>query len=114
MMIIKTTGGDIFRGKDAKGVVRAMKQTQWNAPDAKRDYIKQVADRVEQMTGVRPRRGADKFLSDLAGLGLVTVVDGADDTQAPEEQVGGAEDEEADLSPLRGWQAAAIATGIVH
>jgi hypothetical protein len=56
------------------GLVIAMRATQWNAPDAKRDYMMQVADRVAAIFGAPIRTtNASDFLADLARAELVRV-----------------------------------------
>jgi hypothetical protein len=62
-------------GADAKEIVRKMKHLQWNVPDAKRDYMRECAERVQIQTGTRPRvrRGADAFLHDLRDMGLIQI-----------------------------------------
>jgi hypothetical protein len=62
------------------GLVHQMRLTQWNAPDAKRDYMEQVAERVGAIFDT-PIRTTDAtiFLTDLARAGLVRV-----ETIAPE------------------------------
>lgn len=75
-----TTNDDVvFTGQDAREIVRQMKLTQWSAPEAKRDYIRQVVKRVWSMTGVppaapvRPPGTATKLLRYLVQVGLVRV-----------------------------------------
>lgn len=70
---VKTNDEQVFQGEDAKVIVRAMKNAQWNAPDTKREYMEQAAERVRQMTGQRPREDAVGFLTDLQTAGLVTI-----------------------------------------
>lgn len=73
MLKVTATDGAVFHGATAQEVVRAMRNTQWNAPVLKRDWMEEVAERVEQMTGERPRTRAREFLADLKRLGLVTI-----------------------------------------
>ena len=70
---VTTTDQQTFTGADAQDIVSQMRDAQWNAPDKKRDYMQQTAERVEQMTGERPRTDATGFLTDLAKAGLITV-----------------------------------------
>jgi hypothetical protein len=72
---VETTDGTRFVGKDEKDVVRQMRDTQWNAPELKRDWMVEAADRATMVTGFRVRsgEGAVIFLSDLERAGLVTI-----------------------------------------
>lgn len=61
-----------FEGEDARAVVREMRDSDWHAPDKKRDYMEQVAERVEGMTGERiSTDGAEVFLHELHRVGLI-------------------------------------------
>lgn len=51
-MIVKTNDGQTFTGDDAAHIVRQMRNTEWNAPERKRDYMLEVIQRVETITGV--------------------------------------------------------------
>lgn len=74
MLKITTTEGIEYTGDDHKSIVRQMRNTQWNAPVIKRDYITEAADRVQMMTGQRPdTTDAKTFIVDLARIGLVTI-----------------------------------------
>lgn len=70
--VLMTEEGQEFRGATAKGIVRAMKRAQWQHYDHKRDYMQDVAERCEGMTGTRPRvDSADNFVADLVTCGLL-------------------------------------------
>lgn len=66
-------GGPEFTGKTARHLVRQMAKDGWNAPDTKREYMEQVAERVMGMTGTRPREDASGFLIDLQSAGLIEI-----------------------------------------
>lgn len=76
-MIVKTGEGQEFAGATAEAVVRQMRDTEWNAPEKKRDYMEEVAERVFNMTGLEipspTTIPASEFLQYLERAGLVTV-----------------------------------------
>lgn len=73
-MRIQTNDGATFTGPDAKAVVRQMRDQQWSAPVMKRDYMVEVAERVEMLTGERiATTPAETFLNELERVGLVTI-----------------------------------------
>lgn len=51
-LIVTTNDGEVFTGKDEREIVLQMRNTQWNAPERKRDYMLEVIERAETMTGV--------------------------------------------------------------
>lgn len=77
MWRIHTNDGAVFTGTSANAVVRAMADAQWNAPDQKVEYKREVVMRVSQMTGHRlsqhALRDARRFLRFLEQCGLVIV-----------------------------------------
>jgi hypothetical protein len=81
MIRVTTTDGAEFIGSDEKEVVRQMRNTQWNAPTAKRDYMCEVIDRVEQSTGTLCPDAdervvtAKEFVEYLASVDLITVTE---------------------------------------
>ena len=77
MIQVRTTDGELFVGISANDIVEQMRMTVWEPrPATVLDYVVVVADRVEQMTGKRPRLDPEEFLSDLAAFGLIEM-DGA-------------------------------------
>ena len=75
-MKVTTTEGLEFTGDTPQEIVRQMRNVQWNAPVVKRDWMAEVAERVEQMTGTRPStENASAFLSSLAALNLILVAE---------------------------------------
>ncbi len=76
MIALRTVDGVVFRGDTRTGLVRAMKDDQWNAPDRKAPWMEEVAARVKQQSGhVIRTTGADVFLEDLKDAGYVTFMD---------------------------------------
>jgi hypothetical protein len=74
MLKVDTHDGTVFEGDDAKDIVRQMKMTEWGHPEKKRDYMEEVAERIEQMTGSEvPHGSAASFLLGLAEAGLITI-----------------------------------------
>lgn len=71
---LTTNDGHVVLGPTPAALVRGLRATQWNAPDTKREYMEQVADRVATMYGaqVRPETPA-RFLRDLERAQLVTI-----------------------------------------
>lgn len=91
MLKVTTEDGEVFVGEDEKDVVRQMRNTQWNAPIHKRDYIRDVVERVEDMTGVlidpdaeldildgdeEPTVSARDFLRYLEAVDLIRIEEG--------------------------------------
>jgi hypothetical protein len=86
-MIVRTKDGEEFVGNSAAEIVSQMRLSDWNAPARKRDYMLDVIERVEDMTGVFvdqelvPTTGTDEhidprhFLSYLESVKLITVED---------------------------------------
>lgn len=75
MIRIETNDGEIFTGNDAKDITRQMRDTQWNAPARKGDYIEEVVERVESLTGVAPpsaHPSAEAFLQYLERAKVIT------------------------------------------
>ena len=71
-MVILTNDGKRFVGRNAKGIVRQMKAMQWNLEDStKREYMEEVADRVQQMTGVMIPLDVEGFLLGLEKARLI-------------------------------------------
>jgi hypothetical protein len=71
---VTTSGGKTFIGKTAQTIVRAMKRTQWEAPERKSHYMDEVRERVSQQTGVWISiRTAETFLRGLEAAGLITI-----------------------------------------
>jgi hypothetical protein len=71
-VVIKTNDEKRFAGKDAEAVVRAMKRDRWYLTERpKREYMEEVAGRVQEMTGSVIRLDAEGFLLDLQHLGLI-------------------------------------------
>ena len=78
-LIVTTYGGTEFRGATPAKVVKAMKDTQWEAPDRKGEYMDEVRSRVAGMTEAPIHTDSpEAFLDSLEAAGLVTVarVDG--------------------------------------
>lgn len=75
MLKVDAGNGDVFEGDDAKEIVRQMKMTEWGHPEKKRDYMEEVAERIEQMTGrTILHTSAAQFLLSLADAGVITIV----------------------------------------
>jgi hypothetical protein len=79
MLTVTTKDGVQFRARDEKGIVRAMRRTQWNAPERKQEYIEEVCDRVFQMTGKAIGQPANtlnpaSFLMYLIRAGLIQAI----------------------------------------
>jgi hypothetical protein len=83
-MRIRTTDGAFFLGDSPEDVVRQMKNTQWGAPERKREYMAEVVERVENMTGMfyNPERefvegdvSPPDFLEFLRRAGMVEIVE---------------------------------------
>lgn len=85
-MRVKALDGEVFEGEDARDVVRQMKNIEWNAPHRKRDYMAEVIERVQAMTGLVASAepwcvgGADDaaiapqdFLDYLEGAGVIEI-----------------------------------------
>lgn len=73
-MKVTTTEGTVFEGRDAKEVVSQMRRDQWAAPALKAEYMAEVSDRVEQITGGDIRDdNAEAFLTSLEAEGLITI-----------------------------------------
>lgn len=72
-MKVTTDDGHIFEGADARAIVRAMADADWQRYDKKRDYMDDVAERVTMMTGFEVRTFAEGFVEDLATAGLIAV-----------------------------------------
>lgn len=73
-MKIKTNDGKTFAGKDAQTIVRKLRNTQWNLGyQPKVEYMLEVSDRVQQMTGTRVPTDAEGFLLGLHSLGLIVI-----------------------------------------
>lgn len=72
MMKVTTEDGLRFEGRSAKQVVKEMERAQWQQYDTKHEYMEAVAERVESMTGTRPRvSSAAHFVNDLVSIGLL-------------------------------------------
>jgi hypothetical protein len=85
-MRIHTIDGETFEGASPQEIVRQMRNTEWGAPERKRDYMVEVIDRVEQQTGVfadpdgvyeDPENpiSAMQFLEYLHHAGVLTTID---------------------------------------
>ena len=70
------TSEGIYLGRTAQSIVRQMRDTQWNAPEQKRDWMIEVSERLFQSHGIVVPMGlsADEFLDALhiAGVAKVT------------------------------------------
>jgi hypothetical protein len=78
-VVVKTSDGKRFAGKDAVAVVARMKSDQWHIEGiTKREYKEEVAGRVQQMTGEVIRLDAEGFLLDLQGLKLLKIEGGGE------------------------------------
>lgn len=75
MLRLRTREGVTLRAKTHAGLVVAMRKQQWHSVPGKGRYMRQVKDRVYELTGkvVRVSSPTD-FLTDLVALGLVTVM----------------------------------------
>lgn len=74
MLNVTTNDGMSFTGESFQSIVRQMRNTQWNAPIIKHDYMLEVAERVESMTGRKPdTTDAASFVTDLQAIGLVQI-----------------------------------------
>jgi hypothetical protein len=74
MLTVKCSDGAVFTGSDEKAIVRAMKHTDWHAPERKGEYMEDVAARIDMMTGQKIRVSSPKaFLKDLQAVGFLTV-----------------------------------------
>jgi hypothetical protein len=69
------TEGGTFEAPTAQGVVRQMRDTQWNAPERKREWMDEVTMRLHQSHGVMIPIGAtaEEFLEALERVGVATV-----------------------------------------
>lgn len=73
-MIIRTSDGKRFAGRDSKAVVRRMRDDGWHVEFVpKSDYMEAVANRVQQMTGEIIPVEAEGFLLALQNLKLITI-----------------------------------------
>jgi len=54
LLVVTTMDGMVFTGADSKEIVRQMKNTDWSAPEQKKNYITEVIRRVYSMTDVAP------------------------------------------------------------
>jgi hypothetical protein len=73
-MRVQCMDGAVFEGPDAKSIVSQMRKDEWNAPSKKREYMAEVSDRVEQMTGQDvPDDNAMAFLTGLEAQGFLTI-----------------------------------------
>lgn len=74
-MVITTNDGKTFAGRDARHIVRQMRDTQWHIGHLpKTSYMEEVAYRVQQMTGeLLPLDSADGFLLGLQRVKLITI-----------------------------------------
>lgn len=73
-----TQDGLVVSGRDAREVVRALRDAQWHAPEIKRDWMAQVAERIAHLTNtthVPTYSSADEFLKHLLALGLLRLAD---------------------------------------
>jgi hypothetical protein len=70
---VTTIEGATFSGSSQKAIIRQMRDTQWNRPDRKGEYMEDVAGRVYSITGCAVRPVADHFLTDLQAAGLLTI-----------------------------------------
>ena len=73
MLCMTTSDGETFIGPDAEALIARMRGTVWDPPATLEEYIAEVADRVEQMTGRAPRLDPEGFLADLQAVGLARV-----------------------------------------
>lgn len=80
MSTVTTEDGQTFTGT-AVQIVQQMRNTQWGLPVLKRDYKREVIDRVEQMTAGTNRGGpgprgyvtAPAFIEFLLQRGVITI-----------------------------------------
>lgn len=78
-MIVTTTDGLVIVARDARHAVEQMRDTQWNAPDSKREYMEQVSERVQALTGrTVATHSPSALLADLQRAKLLIV--SGDDT----------------------------------
>ena len=73
-----TNDGVTVRGTTARGVVRALRDRQWNAPDHKRDWMEQVAERIAHVANtaqVPMFANAEEFIAMLIRVGLLRLAD---------------------------------------
>lgn len=77
-MLIQMTDGKRFSGRNAKAIVRKMRDAAWMMGEPKRDYMSGVADKVSDMTHGKPieTNTAEAFLTSLADAGLAIVLRG--------------------------------------
>jgi len=73
VLCMTTNDGETFIGPDAEALIARMRDAVWDPPETLEEYIAQVADGVEQMTGRAPRLDPEGFLADLQAVGLARV-----------------------------------------
>jgi hypothetical protein len=71
MILVTTSHGPSFVGRNRADVVRQMRDDAWLQGTGKGDYMDSVAERVSQQTGRRPRTTVDGFIEDLQELGYL-------------------------------------------
>lgn len=77
MLRITTNDGKHFAGKDAREVVRKLRDTQWSLGfQPKGEYMLEVANRVQQITGCVIPLDAEGFLLGLQTAKLIVIGDG--------------------------------------
>lgn len=73
-MQITTTDGLVILARHARHAVEQMRNTQWNAPDSKREYMEQVKERVQTLTSrTIETHSPIAFLQSLQVAGLLTI-----------------------------------------
>jgi hypothetical protein len=75
-MKVETQDGAVFIEDSPGAIVEGMKATDWSAPPKKSEYMKEVADNVETLTGRAVRSdGATNFLADLEQAGVIKITE---------------------------------------
>jgi hypothetical protein len=73
-MKVTTQDEQTFVGETPESIVSQMKRTDWSAPPKKAEYMREVAERVEMMTGQKARSdNASVFLLDLERAQFLTI-----------------------------------------
>lgn len=81
MLVFDTKDGDTFAAETHAEIVLQMRNTQWGIEQVKREYMVDVVERVEDMTGVladplTESFTAQEFLEYLCYAGVMKQVEG--------------------------------------
>jgi alkylation response protein AidB-like acyl-CoA dehydrogenase len=74
MKRVECSDGEVFQAETAAGIVEQMRSAEWHKPPKKREYMEEIQERVEQMTGVSVRVDRPThFLKDLEAAGVLRI-----------------------------------------